>query len=497
MKAIVILGDQLFDPVLLEKKVGSRVPVFMAEDLGLCTHFKYHQQKLVFFLSAMRHFRAELEVLGWRVDYHSLDKNEQLSYFEKIRKFCEKNKIVELISYEISDRFFESQFIEFCQKRGIKWTMLESPGFLTPRAEFKTYLSQSKKPFMKVFYERQRKRLKILVDQEGDPVGDQWSFDEDNRQKLPKKINLPLFPEIEADEITRDTITLVTEKFGAHPGRASQLWLPTTREEAKKWLQIFVQERLKEFGPYEDAISNRAPFLFHGVLTPFLNSGLLTPHEVISVVLKAHVRAKLPMNSVEGFIRQIIGWREFIFGIDRNFYEKQWTTNQWKHQRKLKDCWYEGNTGIPPLDDVIKKTVKYGYAHHIERLMIVGNMMLLCEIHPHEAHRWFMEMFIDSADWVMGPNVFGMGISSDGGIFATKPYICGSNYWLKMSDYSKGEWCDVVDGLYWRFIKNHQAALLKNPRMGTMARALDKIAPGRKETIFKAAALFLNQVTSA
>lgn len=201
------------------------------------------------------------------------------------------------------------------------------------------------------------------------------------------------------------------------------------------------------------------------------------------------------MNSLEGFIRQVIGWREFIRGIYQTYSEKQDATNFWGHQRKLKDCWYQGNTGIEPLDDVIHKTQKYAYAHHIERLMVVGSLMLLLQVHPHEAHHWFMEMFIDSSDWVMGPNVYGMALFSDGGIFATKPYFCGSNYYRKMGPYKGGDWQDGIDGLYWGFIDRNRPFFLKNPRMSMMVKTFDKMDPAKKKKILAAAEVLREQTT--
>jgi deoxyribodipyrimidine photolyase-related protein len=297
------------------------------------------------------------------------------------------------------------------------------------------------------------------------------------------------------DAVTAEVIELVSEKFSEHPGKASDFFLPTTRAGARKWLQEFLAVRLKDFGPYEDALSSRDPFLFHSILTPFLNTGLLEPGEVVAAVIAAWRKENLPINSVEGFIRQVIGWREFVFGIDRHFGERQAAANHWNHHRLLTEHWYAGTTGLPPLDAVIQKLNRYAYSHHIERLMVAGNLMLTCEIHPQEAYRWFMELHLDSADWVMGPNVFGMGIFSDGGIFATKPYLCGSNYWIKMGDYGKGEWCDVADGLYWGFIARHQAAFVKNPRMATIARSLDRMGSERREKILRAAEAFKARVT--
>ena len=198
-------------------------------------------------------------------------------------------------------------------------------------------------------------------------------------------------------------------------------------------------------------------------------------------------KKKLSINSVEGFIRQIIGWREFVRGIYHNFSEKQEQTNFWNHKEKLSDLWWKGGTEIPPLDHTLEKVVKYGYAHHIERLMVVGSLMVLLEVDPKQAHLWFMEMFVDSSDWVMGPNVYGMGIFSDGGIFATKPYICGSNYYRKMGGFKKGEWCDGVDGLYWGFIEKHKDFFSKNPRLSMMVRSAEKMEPARKKRLKKAA----------
>jgi deoxyribodipyrimidine photolyase-related protein len=233
-------------------------------------------------------------------------------------------------------------------------------------------------------------------------------------------------------------------------------WLPVTRAVAREWLDDFLERRLADFGPYEDAISRRSRSLFHSVLSSSLNLGLITPAAVLERAIGAAEAANVPLNSLEGFIRQIVGWREFIRGIYRRCGEEQEQSNFWKHDRLLADSWYGAETGIPPLDDAIGNAVRFGWDHHIVRLMVLGNLMTLSGIAPRTAHRWFMEMYADSSDWVMGPNVYGMALFSDGGIFATKPYICGSNYLLKMSDYRRGEWCDVVDGLYWRFVDHHR-----------------------------------------
>ena len=240
-------------------------------------------------------------------------------------------------------------------------------------------------------------------------------------------------------------------------------------------------------------MTTRSATVFHSLLSPYLNMGLLTPEEVLD---KATARADdIPLPSLEGFVRQVIGWREFVRGIYREFSDRQESSNFWDHERELTDAWYHGTTGIPPLDDTIRTAQRLGWTHHIPRLMVMGNLMTLCEIRPASAHRWFMEMYVDSSEWVMGPNVYGMGLYSDGGIFATKPYICGSNYLRKMSDYPKGDWCDIVDGLYWRFIDKHRDFFESNPRLALMPRALDRLDDDRRRCIFAAAEEFLDRHT--
>jgi deoxyribodipyrimidine photolyase-related protein len=496
-KALLILGNQLFP--LKHLKSLDFDTVIMFEDLGLCEHFKYHKHKIIFFLSAMRHYRDELQAAGYKVHYIQADDAKfEASYEEKLIDFLKKNPSLKtLVHFEIEDKFFETRIDKFIKDHKLSQEKHNSPMFFSTRENFSDYLKSVKKPFMKNFYEKERKRLKILIDKNNKPEGGAWSFDAENRKKLPKDVVVPEFQASVPDQITQDVMYLVETIFPDHPGSSENFWIPVTLDESTQWLHRFIAERLELFGAYEDAITDRSDFVFHAVLSPMINAGLLTPDVVCAEVLKAFEKSgkKIPLNSVEGFIRQVMGWREFIRGIYQNYDDVQSKTNFWNHQGQLKDCWYQGTTGIPVLDDAIKKAETWGYNHHIERLMIVSNMMLLSEVHPKQVYKWFMEMFVDSSDWVMGPNVYGMGQFSDGGIFATKPYICGSNYYLKMSHYPKGEWCDVVDGLYWRFIHKHKKFYESNPRMGMMVKILDKMESTKKQRIFKKAEAFIKQVT--
>ena len=481
---LLVLGNQLFDPAHLH---GHRIGrVFMREDAELCTYYRFHKQKLVFFLAAMRCHAQALEQAGLEVHYEPLDTQGQ-TYEERLLAWIVRENIGQVRHFEVEDKFFARRIEAALRRQGVAVEVLRSPMFLTDRASFAGYLAEVKRPFMKTFYERQRRRLGLLLTTAGQPVGGRWSYDDLNRQALPKHVRIPDLGTPRQRPEVKTVAALVEAQFPDHPGAALPCWLPVDRAGARRWLRRFLDERLHDFGPYEDALSPRADVLFHSVLTPFLNCGLLTPQEVIQAALDRQQQEAPPLPSLEGFIRQIVGWREFIRGIYQNYSDVQESKDFWGHTRGLSDPWYQGGTGIPPLDAVIDKVGRLGWAHHIERLMVVGNLMLLLEVAPKAAHRWFMEMFVDSSDWVMGPNVYGMALHSDGGIFATKPYICGSNYYRKMGGYSRGDWCDGVDGLYWRFIERNRAFFSTNPRLAMMARSVAKMAPERRTRIYAAA----------
>ena len=271
----------------------------------------------------------------------------------------------------------------------------------------------------------------------------------------------------------------------------------TTHKDAELLLEDFLDRFFENYGSFQDAINKDNTFMFHSLLSPYLNSGLLDPEFCIKKAEDRYRKSngKIPINSVEGFIRQVLGWREFIKGVYWENMPQYKNLNYWSHKLKLNNNWYEGSTGIPPLDDAIKESNEYAYTHHINRLMIIANLMNLTGINPNEMYRWFMEMYIDSYDWVMVPNVYGMGSYADGGIFSTKPYICGSSYMLRMSNYKKGDGCDVVDGLYWRFVERNLKFFESNPRLAVMTRSLSNMKVDRKKMIFKKAEEFIEENT--
>ena len=306
---------------------------------------------------------------------------------------------------------------------------------------------------------------------------------------------IPKFPNITETKHTKNLKPIIDKLFKDHPGSTKNFWFATEYNDVVKLLNFFLKEKSNLFGDYEDAIDAKETFLFHSLLSPLLNIGLITPDEVVDQSLSYAKKNNIPLNSLEGFIRQIIGWREFIKGVYDLKGVDQENSNFFNHNKKLKDCWYEGSTGIDPLDKAIKDSIDHGYTHHINRLMVIANIMNLAGVSPKEIYTWFMEMYLDSSEWVMVPNVFGMSTYADAGIMSTKPYICGSNYLLKMSNFKRGDWCEIVDGLYWSFISRHSEFFKSNPRLSLMTRSLDKMNKDKKERIFKLAEDFISLTT--
>lgn len=341
------------------------------------------------------------------------------------------------------------------------------------------------------FYKAQRKRMGILMEDDNSPSGGQWSFDADNRKRLPPGLSVPDAPHVPPCSYVKEAMKWTTSRFSGNPGSLDSFGWPVTREAALSWLDGFLKERFVNFGDYEDALSIEHRTLFHSLLTPSLNIGLITPQEIIDRCLRYATDHTVPINSLEGFVRQIIGWREFISGIYRHRGVAIRNGNYWNHRSKMPEAFYTAETGIAPVDDAIRRALDHGYCHHIERLMVIGNFMLLCRIDPDEIYRWFMELFVDAYDWVMVPNVYGMSQFADGGTFTTKPYISGSNYIKKMSHYPKGHWCEIWDGLYWCFIGDHLEFFTSNHRLAMMARLWEKMEPDKKETHQKNAGDFL------
>ena len=395
--------------------------------------------------------------------------------------------------FEIEDKWFEED-INRLNNSKIKVKYVKTPMFLTDRNEFIRLSPPGLKlPKYKManFYIAQRKKMDILIEN-CKPIGGKWSHDKDNRKKIPKDITAPVNKLFKDTEHTKEIKKLVNNMFPSNFGTTDTFNYPTTRKAALIQLNYFISTKLEKFGDYEDSVDDRSPYWFHSILSPLLNIGLITPEDIMSKLLSIRY---MNINSFEGYIRQIIGWREFMRGIYQEDGDTMSKSNFFNHNRKMRESWYDGSTGILPLDYSIKSTVEHSYSHHIERLMIQANIMNLCEIHPKYVYNWFMEMYTDSSDWVMTPNVYSMGLFADGGIMATKPYLCGSNYILKMMNFKKGDWCKTLDGLYWRFIDKHIKFFKSNPRLSMMAVILEKMDINKKNEIFNLAEIFIKENT--
>ncbi|MCX6988469.1 MAG: cryptochrome/photolyase family protein [Chlamydiae bacterium] len=463
-EAVLIYPHHLFEhhPALQKDRLICFIedPLFFS-DQQYPTLF--HKQKLLFHRISMKEFAHSLEKKGYKTLY--IEWSSLCSTDGNYEPLLRRLKVRSIHVAEFDDYTLEKRVRKAAAMAQLSLHIYPSPAFLTPLSAFQEVFENKSSYFFHSFYIHQRKRMHILVDKDLRPLGDQWSYDADNRKKAPKNLTFPPAYELPSSAYFKEAKEYVITHFPSHPGDIAVCRYPTTHAEAKKWLIHFLDNKLALFGVYEDAIVYKESSLFHSVLSPLLNTGLLTPEQVVKMTLEYADSHPVAMNSLEGFIRQVIGWREFIRGIYHERGSAQRTRNFFHHTNKIPSSFYTGTTGILPVDDCIQKLHKHAYCHHIERLMVLGNFFLLCEIDPDEVYRWFMEMFIDAYDWVMVPNVYGMSQYADGGMMTTKPYISGSNYLLKMSDYPKGPWTKIWDSLFWRFMIKHLSFFQKQPRM--------------------------------
>ncbi|MDN4165134.1 cryptochrome/photolyase family protein [Cytophagales bacterium LB-30] len=464
--------------------------VFLIEEFLFFRQYAFHKQKLAFHRASMKFYADYLLQQGYEVHY--LDAPHEYSDIRKLLPWLSAQGFTHVQFLDPVDNWLEKRIREGAKAHQLTYQMGDNPSFRLSTNALKTYFHPSRKRFFQTdFYIQQRKEGKILIDVKEQPLGGQWTYDADNRKRYPQKAHPPRIPHF-TSYYYQEACEYVNQYFPDTPGMLDTHSLyPTSFEEAHKALNDFLHNRFFDFGPYEDAIVQKENVLHHSILSPLLNTGLLTPQYVVERALQVGNERNIPLNSIEGFIRQIIGWREFVRGMYEAKGSYSRTLNFWGFYRKIPQSFYTGNTGILPIDNTIKKVLKTGYCHHIERLMVLGNFMLLCEFDPDEVYRWFMELFIDSYDWVMVPNVYGMSQFADGGLFATKPYISGSNYLMKMSDYPKGEWQEVWDALFWRFMHTKRDFFLQNPRLGMLVRTFDKMPEAKRKALLERAENYL------
>ncbi|NND33417.1 MAG: cryptochrome/photolyase family protein [Saprospiraceae bacterium] len=489
--ANIIFPHQLFEnsPLPLERNI-----IFLVEEFLFFRQYNFHKQKISFHRASMRAYAEYLRSGNLHVEY--IEAHDACSDIRSLILNLQSRGIQTVHYIDPTDDWLGSRIKSATKKANINCREYTSPLFVNNREDLKAYFSSDTSNYYQAnFYKSQRKKSNLLIDAKGHPTGGKWSFDEANRKKYPRDKETPRVSFPSSNHWHQEAVAYVEDKFNSNLGSiSSDPMYPVDFDQSKKWLQQFFAQRFGEFGSYEDAIVADEHILHHSVLSPLLNTGLLLPGEVIEMAVTAASEYNVPLNSLEGFVRQILGWREFVRGVYQYHGRFERTRNFWNFDRKLPDSFYTGTTGIEPVDQTIKKVLATGYCHHIERLMILGNFMLLCEIDPNDVYRWFMELFIDAYDWVMVPNVYGMSQYADGGLLATKPYISGSNYLMKMSNYKKGEWQEVWDGLFWHFIDKQRSFFTGNARMRMMVSIYDKMSAQKQKSHLKAAKEFLRDL---
>ncbi len=441
---------------------------------------RFHRHKLVLHRAGLRAFRDRLEAAGLDTAY--VETSAEASSDDRLRELLLEHEVTHVEVYDVVDDWLERDVRRACDQAGAELTVLVTPAFLTSREEIDETFARVRNPRMQHFYERQRRRLDLLMD--GDrPAGGRWSFDTENRKKLPKGTPVPELTWPEPTSHVEDAIAWVGKEFPENPGDLDAFVWPTTHEQAEQWLDQFLTERFADFGPYEDAIAADEPWLFHSAISPALNTGLLDPRVVVERAVRHAEEHDVDLPSVEGFVRQVIGWREYMRASYVVHGRSMRTRNLLGLTRELDASWYDGTTGLAPVDTVVRRVNQHGWCHHIERLMVLGNAMLLLRIDPDEVYDFFMTLFIDAYDWVMVPNVYAMSQFAAGELVTTKPYVSGSNYLRKMSDFPTGEWVQAWDALYWQFVADHRDGFSANPRSRFAVTTLDRMDSGRRRTL--------------
>ena len=489
-KAALIFPNQLFKKSPL---LDLNCDIYVVEEFLFFNHYKFHKQKIAFHRATMKAYFDYLKETNNKSNFFYINALSNHSDIRILIKKLINDGLQELHLLDPNDNWLEKRILN--ASKNIEIVLYNNPLFINSKEEISEFFKPSKKKFFQTsFYKNQREKRGILMF-DGLPEGGKLTYDSENRKKYPKNKKPPQITFTQKNKYHIEAEDYVSQNFSSNYGELEDsIIYPIDFNSSKDWFNQFLKNRFNEFGIYEDAIVKGENFLNHSLLSPLINVGLLNPTEVIEQAIDFAKRNNIPINSTEGFVRQILGWREFIRGVYIAKGTEERTKNFWNFSRKIPSSFYNAKTGIEPIDDVIKNILKTGYAHHIERLMILGNFMVLCEFDPNEVYQWFMELFIDSYDWVMVPNVYGMSLFADGGLMSTKPYISSSNYIMKMSNYPKANWQATWDGLFWRFMDKHRDFFLKNPRLGMLIRTFDKMSIDKKETHLLNAENFLSQL---
>lgn len=500
-RLVLILGDQLsHDIAALRAADPAQDLVVMAEVQAEGTYVPHHPQKIALILSAMRHFEAELREKGWKTAYTKLDDpdNAQSIPGELLRRAAARGA-----TEVVTTRPGEWRLITALDDMPLPVTQLPDDRFLCSDADFATWAEGRKQLRMEWFYRDMRRKTGLLM--EGDqPVGGQWNFDHDNRKAAKPDLLRPRPPRFAPDEITREVMALVKARFADHFGRLEPFAWGVTRADALAALAWFMAHALPRFGDEQDAMLADDPTLSHSLLSPYLNIGLLTPLEVCVAAEAAHTAGKAPLNAVEGFVRQIIGWREYVRGIYMLHGPGYAEQNALGAERALPALYWGGKTKMACLSHAVAQTRDLAYAHHIQRLMVTGLFGLIAGVSPQALHEWYLSVYIDAFEWVEAPNTIGMSQFADGGVLGSKPYAASGAYIDRMSDYCGGCRYKVAQKtgpdacpfnvLYWHFLLRHRDRFQSNPRMGQMYRTWDKMDDNRKAATLSDAEVFLRRL---
>lgn len=505
---ILIMGDQLsFDIPALKAADKSRDIVLLAELRDEASYVQHHKKKIAFLFSAMRHFAEALRGAGWQVDYIPLtDADNTHSFTGEAERALHRHHLDEVIATYPSEYRVLQLLKTWQASTAFPVKILEDDRFYCSLDSFAEWAEGRKQLRMEYFYRETRRKTGILM-RDGEPIGGQWNYDSDNRKPPDNAVPVPAPTLFEPDEITSEVCALVEAEFSHHYGDLHPFYFAVSHAQAQQVLAQFIAERLADFGTYQDAMRTGEPFMFHSHIGFYLNCGLLSPMQAVDAAVDAYDNGLAPLNSVEGFVRQILGWREFVRGLYWLKMPEYKDMNFLQAERPLPQFFWDSQTDMNCLHQCFSETQKNAYAHHIQRLMVIGNFSLLAGLAPDAVNDWYLSVYADAYEWVELPNVTGMVLFADGGILASKPYAAGSAYIDRMSDYCKGcryspkekngDRACPFGYLYWDFLGRHENTLRGNPRLGMIYRSWDKMSEDKKQQISAQSKAFLEKITPA
>ena len=489
-RLVLVLGDQLTETLsALAQADKARDTVVMAEVADEAAYVRHHPKKIALIFAAMRKFAHALEQDGWTVAYTQLDDTDNAgSIVGELLRRAAQTGASEVLATEPG----EWRLIDKLKYAPLKVHLLPDDRFLATHAEFEAWAEGRKALRMEYFYREMRRKTGLLM--EGDqPAGGKWNFDHDNRKAAPEDVTVDGPLRFDPDATTREVLELVQARFGDNFGTLELFWFATTRAEALQALDHFITNALPRFGDYQDAMLNENEFLYHAILSPYLNIGLLNVTEICEAAADAYAAGHAPINAAEGFIRQIIGWREYVRGIYFLEGPDYTARNILGHDRDLPWFYWGGETRMNCVAKAVGQTRTQAYAHHIQRLMLTGNFALLAGIDPAQVHEWYLAVYADAFEWVEAPNTIGMSQFADGGVIASKPYVSSGAYINRMSDHCKschysvsaktGDTACPFNLLYWHFLDRHRDRFSNNPRMGNMYRTWDRMDADKRKTV--------------